>query len=184
MGNSLKDQLLKAGLVNEKQVKKATKEKQKESMRQHGQGKSEAGAEDMLRAQREKQEKIERDRLLNRQRQLEAEKKAAAAQVRQLVEQNRQPTGEGDAPYNFVDRGKVKRLYVSDKVRHRLVAGQLAVVRLEKEYLLVPSEVAEKIKLRDAGFVIAVNEEKNAETMAENPEDPYANFKVPDDLMW
>lgn len=185
MGNALRDQLLKAGLVNEKQVKKAVKEKQKDIQRQQGQGKGNAQEEERQRAQRAQAEKAERDRLLNLQRQQEAEKKAIAAQIRQLVEQNRQPKEDGDTPYNFVDGGKVKRLYVSEKLRQRIGSGQLAIVRFDKGYELVPPDVAEKIQARDASHVVVLNEphpKAAAETAPED--DPYAKYQVPDDLMW
>ncbi len=184
MGNALRDQLLKAGLVNEKQVKQATKEKQKEAKRQHGQVKSEVPDAEALRIQRAKEEKIERDRQINRQRQLEAEKKALLAQIRQLVEQHKHEKGEGDTPYNFVDQGKVKRMYVSEPVRQRIVAGQLAIVRLEKGYELVPPETAEKIKSRMADCVVVQNEPKRQAATETSPDDPYAKFQIPDDLIW
>ena len=184
MGNALRDQLLKAGLVNEKQVKQATKEKHKEAKRQHGQVKTEGADETNLRIQRAKEEKIERDRQINQQRQLEAEKKALLAQIRQLVEQNKQAKGEGDTPYNFVDLGKVKRLYVSDQNRQRIIAGQLTIVRLEKDYELVPPETAEKIKARLADCVVVQNEPKRQAVTETSPDDPYAQFQIPDDLIW
>ena len=183
MGNALRDQLLKAGLVNEKQVKKAEKEKYKENHGQQGRGKTDATNEDKLRTERAKQEKLERDRQLNQQRQAEAGKKALNAQIRQLVEQNSQPKGDGDTPYNFIDQGKVKRLYVSDPVRLRIVSGQLAIVRLEKQYELVPAETAEKILARNADSVVVFNESKR-ETAEPNTNDPYAEFQIPDDLIW
>ncbi len=184
MGNALRDQLLKAGLVNEKQVKKAEKEKHKETISQQGRGRTDVLAEDKQRSQRAKQEKLERDRQLNQQRQIEAEKKALYAQIRQLVEQNRHPKGDGDTPYNFIDQGKVKRLYVSDQTRGRIVNGQLAIVRLEKEYELVPAETAEKIHARIADSVVVFNEPKRRETAEPSPDDPYAKFQIPDDLIW
>ena len=184
MGNALRDQLLKAGLVNEKQVKQAVKEKQKDVQRTHGQGKSTVQEEEKQRAQRAQAEKAERDRLLNQQRQEQAEKKAIAAQIRQLVEQNRQPKQDGDTPYNFVDRGKVKRLYASDKTRQRISSGQLAIVRLEKEYELVPADVAEKIAARDPDCVVLHNDPKQKPASEAIASDPYAQFQVPDDLMW
>lgn len=184
MGNALRDQLLKAGLVNEKQAKKAAKEHQKDVQRQHGQGKNTVQDEERLRAQRAQAEKAERDRLLNQQRQEQAEKKAIAAQIRQLVEQNRLPREDGDTPYNFVDGGKVKRLYVSEKTRLRIGSGQLAIVRFDKGYELVLAEVAEKIAGRDPDCVVLLNPPKQQPVQETLPDDPYAQFQVPDDLMW
>lgn len=185
MGNALRDQLLKAGLVNEKQVKQAAKEKQKDLQRQHGQGKTAEQEEEKQRAQKAQADKLERDRLLNQQRQEQAEKKALAAQIRQLVEQNRILKEDGDTPYNFVDGGKVKRLYLSEKLRQRIALGHIAIVRLEKGYELVPPEVAEKIRARDPACLVLVNEparKKAEEAPAED--DPYAKYQIPDDLMW
>ncbi len=184
MGNALRDQLLKAGLVNEKQAKQAAKEQHKDAKRQHGQGKPDIREEDKQRIQRAKEEQMERDRKLNQQRQLDAEKKALLAQIRQLVEQNRQPKGDGDMPYNFSDQGKVKRLYLSDQARQRIANGQLAIVRLDKEYELIPAETAEKIRSRNADCVVVFNESKSIATPEAVAEDPYAKYQVPDDLMW
>lgn len=184
MGNALRDQLLKAGLVNEKQVKKAVKEKQKDTQRQHGQGKTTAQEEDKRRAQQAQAEKIERDRLLNQQRQEQAERKAIAAQIRQLVEQNLQAKGAGDTPYNFIDGGKVKRLYLSDKVRERVAQGQLAIIRLDNGYELVPLETAEKISERDASCVVVLNAPKRQAAETPPADDPYAQYQIPDDLIW
>ena len=100
------------------------------------------------------------------------------------MEQNRQPKGDGDTPYNFIDQGKVKRLYVSDQVRSRIANGQLAIVRLEKQYELVPAETAEKIQARIADSVVVFNEPKRRETAEPSLDDPYAGFQIPDYLMW
>ncbi|MFM8330472.1 MAG: DUF2058 domain-containing protein [Candidatus Methylumidiphilus sp.] len=184
MGNALRDQLLKAGLVNEKQAKKAAKEQQKDAQRQQGQGKPNVAEEEKQRIRLAQAEKAERDRLLNQQRQEQALIKAAAAQVRQLVEQNRITKEGGETPYNFIDGGKVKRLYLSDKLRQRVVNGQVAIIRLDKDYELVAAEVAEKIQSRDAASVVVFNAPKPAPAQDSAADDPYAKFQIPDDLLW
>jgi hypothetical protein len=184
MGNALRDQLLKAGLVDEKQAKKAAKEKHKEDLRRQGQGKTAAAEEETARARQAQAEKAERDRLLNQQRQEQAQQKALAAQIRQLVEQHRVAKEEGETPYHFADGGKVKRLYLSERQRRRLAQGQLAVVRLGQDYELVPAETAEKILARDAASVAVFNDPRQPPAPEAAAEDPYAKFQVPDDLMW
>lgn len=179
----LKDQLLKAGLVNEKQIKQARKEKHKENRQQQGPQKNAAAAEEQRRIQQAMAEKAERDRLLNLQRKEEADRKALAAQIRQLIEAHRQPKGDGETPYNFADGNTVKRLYVSDKVRGQIVRGQLAIVRLDKQYELVPAEIADRIRERDAACVVLHNIPAQTETKDEG-DDPYSAYKIPDDLMW
>lgn len=179
----LKDQLLKAGLVNEKQLKKAQQEQRKEERQNQGPGKSSTAAEAKLRQQKALAEKAERDRQLNSQRKEEQEKKAGAAQIRQLIETHRQPQGDGEIPYNFTDANKVKRMYVSDKVREHLIRGRLAIVRLDDQYELVPPEIAERIRQRDATCVVLQNAPPSAESV-DDRDDPYAAYQVPDDLMW
>lgn len=179
----LRDQLLKSGLVNEKQVKQARKDMQKEQQQQKQQGKGRSAIdEDVLRRQQAMAEKAERDRKLNQQRKEEADKKAMAAQVRQLIEDHKQPYGAGDTPFNFTDGGTVKKLYLGRQVRDQLVRGQLAVVKLDNRYEMVPRETAEKIRLRDAEAIILLNDTKVHNEPA--IDDPYADYQVPDDLIW
>jgi uncharacterized protein len=182
MGNALRDQLLKAGLVNDKQVKKAVKEKHKESRQQQGQNRP-AADEAKLQAQRQAAEKAERDRQLNLQRKEAADRKALAAQIKQLVETHRQSAGDGEIPYNFTDGNTVKRIYVSARVRDQLAAGKLAVVRCDKEYGLVSPDIAEKIRERSAEAIVLWNQPQPAEPAPEG-DDPYARYQIPDDLIW
>jgi uncharacterized protein YaiL (DUF2058 family) len=186
MGNALRDQLLKSGLVNDKQLKQATKEKRKEDRQKHGQKQS-GPDESALRAERiaqEKAQKAERDRELNLQQKQAAEQKALHAQLRQLVETHRQPTGDGgDIAYSFSDGGKVKRLYVTGDVRDRLSAGRLVIVRCDERYELVFPDIAERIRGRDPDAIVLWNVPPPAvEDSA--AEDPYAKYQIPDDLIW
>lgn len=181
----LKDQLLKAGLVNEKQVKKAQQEKRKETLQKTAPQKTAEAEEEQRRRQLALAEKAEKDRLLNLQRKEEAERKALIAQVRQMIEAHRQPKEGGDIAYNFADAGVIKKLYVSDPVRGRIAKGQLAIVKLDQNYELVPGEIAEKIRQRDAASVIVHNApQPTTDTATAENDDPYAAYQVPDDLMW
>lgn len=69
----------------------------------------------------------------------------------------------------------------------QLISGRLAIARLvidssgENEYAIIPAIVADKIAQRDASSIVlnsALSQEEQDE------DDPYADFKVPDDLMW
>ena len=180
MGNSLQDQLLKAGLVDSEKAKKIRHDKRKQGKQQR-QSKAPSGNEDRQRVQRELAQKAERDRELNRRRLQQAERKAAMAQVRQLIESNCQPKGGDDVAYNFVDDNKIKRVFVSDAVHKRIAEGKLAIVRLGQSYELVSPEVAEKIRLRDETSLVLWNDPQR---QAGDGEDPYADYPVPDDLIW
>ena len=84
---SLQDQLLKAGLADQKKAKAIRNEKHKQR-KQQPKGTAQVN-ETENRARQAREEKAEHDRQLNLKRQQEADKKAIRAQIRQLV----RPTG-------------------------------------------------------------------------------------------
>ncbi|WP_339514377.1 DUF2058 domain-containing protein [Pseudomonas sp. RL_15y_Pfl2_60] len=179
MALSLRDQLLKAGLVNEKQAKQATKQKQKQQRMEH-KGQVEKDNSQQLAAEQARAEKLARDQELNRQQQEKVEQKARAAQVKQLIEASRLPKLTTEDYYNFADDKKVKRLPVNDLVRNKLSSGSLAIVRHGVGYEVIPREAALKIQERDPRRVVLLN----TPTEAPDADDPYAAYQVPDDLMW
>lgn len=178
---SLQDQLLKAGLVDKKKAQKAQKVKHEQAKLKR-KNKIETVDEARLAAQKAQAEKVERDRQLNLQRKQEAEQRAITAQIRQLIEMNRQEKGKGDITYNFTDGSKVTHIYVDERQQRQLGNGHLAIVRLDSHYEIVPSAVSEKIALRDESYLVYCNKGKTEAVVDED--DPYAEFQVPDDLMW
>lgn len=179
MSNSLQDQLLKSGLVSEKQAKKSKKSKHKKGQQQRKNGAAADNDAKQL-ADKAQAEKVARDRELNRQRKEEAERKAVVAQIRQLIEQNRQSREDGEKPYNFTHGTAVKKLYVTNAQHDQLSRGLLAIVLLDEAYELVPAVVAEKIAQRDAETVLV----RNDRDQQVDEDDPYADYQIPDDLMW
>jgi len=179
---SLQEQLLKAGLVDKKKVQKVNqdKSKQKKIERRTGAESVNEAREAALEMQRKN---AERARELNAQRDAAAAQKAVKAQIAQLVEQNRQPrakNGKGEIAYNFTHGTKIERIYVSEQVQQHLVSGRLVIVFLKGNYELVPKVIGEKIAERDPDSVIQV---KQASTEVD-ADDPYADFKIPDDFTW
>lgn len=172
---SLKDQLMKAGLANAKQVRRAEHEKRQMAKDPNAETAEQLAAKAMA-------EKAGRDRELNRRQQEEKEQRAIAAQVRQLVEGHRIDRKGGDVPFQFTDDKKVKKLYVKPAQQSQLANGQVAIVRLGEGYELVPTVVAEKIRQRDEATVVLLNTRKAPEAVDED--DPYAAYQIPDDLMW
>ena len=179
MAISLRDQLLKAGLVNEKQVKQANKQQNKQQ-RLVNKGQAEKDNSQQLAAQQAKAEKAAKDQELNRQQQEKAEQKARAAQVKQLIEFSRLPKLTTEDYYNFVDDKKVKRISVNDLMRDKLSRGSLAIVQHGGGYEVIPREAALKIQERDPRRIVLLN----TPTEAPDEDDPYAAFQIPDDLMW
>ncbi|KWT05444.1 MULTISPECIES: DUF2058 domain-containing protein [Pseudomonas syringae group] len=179
MSLSLRDQLLKAGLVSQKQAKQVGKEKQKEQRLVH-KGQAQADDSQKRAAQEAQAEKIKRDQELNRQQQEKVEQKARTAQVKQLIEVSRLPKLITEDYYNFVDDKKVKRISVNALVRNKLSSGSLAIVHHGGGYEIIPREAALKIQERDPRRVVLLN----TPTEAPDADDPYAAYQVPDDLMW
>jgi len=181
MGNSLFEQLKKSGLVDENKAKKAKQSQYKSTKQKTKKGVAAKADEATLLSQKAHAEKVERDRQLNQQRKEAAEHKAVAAQIKQLIELNSIEDCDGEVTYNFTDANKVKHLYVSEQIHKHITSGRLAIAKLGEGYKLVPTSVAEKIKQRDAQCIIAC-EQTTEQAPDEN--DPYADYKVPDDLMW
>ena len=179
MSLSLRDQLMKAGLVSEKQAKQAGKQKQKQ---QRLEKKNQVEVDDSqkqaaLQAMAEKQA---RDQELNRQQQEKVQQKAVAAQIKQLIETSRLPKINGEDYYNFVDDKKVKRIAVNNLMRDKLSRGSLAIVRHGGAYEVIPREAALKIQERDAQRIVLLN----VQSEGPDEDDPYAAYQIPDDLMW
>lgn len=178
---SLQDQLLKAGLVDSKKAKQVSKDKRKQQKVQK-KSKTSVESEAKVAAAQAKAEKQQRDRELNEQRKVEADAKAIAAQVKQLIQTNSVAKGSGDnlLGYNFSDGKQIKKIYVDGRIQGQLERGQLAIVKLDDDYQLVPAPVADKISERDAQCVVS----QQQATQVDDEDDPYADYQIPDDLMW
>lgn len=164
--------MLKAGLVNEKKLKKAKK----------GSKKSRVQAREVKAAVEEnKRQQQERDKALSNEQKEQRLSKEIQAQIKQLIEMNKIDLKDGDIKYNFTDGTLVKSVYVESLVRDQLAKGILSIARSEESYVVIPSSVAKKIALRDESVIIEQN--APAEDLPAE-DDPYADFVVPDDLMW
>ncbi len=177
MGKSLQDQLLKAGLANKKQAVKAKKaNNNKEKLKRAGKN---VGNEIADAAEQAKQDKVAKDRALNDQKNREAEQNMIRAQIAQLIEMNA-VAERGEIEFSFPEQNLIKTLRVTDRQRGALTAGTLAIVKLADTYSLVPRKTAEKIAERDTSIVLLCN----TETGDQQYDDEYADYQVPDDLMW
>lgn len=175
--NALQAQLLKAGLVDAKKAKKINQQQQHAVKTGH--------ADDNIKSSlaQAQAEKLARDQALNRERQQALEEKTSAANIRQMLAQHQIQGTAGDIVYQFIDAGKIKKIYVTQDIYNQIVLGRIAIARLDEQYPLLPRILADKIAER-APDAIIIRNEKNAATQAANEEDPYAAYVIPDDLMW
>ena len=178
--NPFAEQFLKAGVVNKQQVKQAQQDKNKKKKLQHNNKKLKPDVnEAQVKAQKKAEEKAEHDRDLNKKKQDQAKGKALSAEINQLITTNKLDRETGcDISYNFEHQNKVKKIYINEEMKLQLVKGKLGIARIEGIYELVPLAIAEKIQQRNAKRIVILEEEVKDEN------DPYADFEVPDDLVW
>lgn len=182
MSLSLRDQLLKAGLVSEQQVQRAEREQRQQEYRapRGKQRKPPGPTPAQIAAQKAAAEKAAKDAEANRRKQEKLERRARYAEIKQLVASHQVPRVETEDFYNFQDHGQIRRIEVTPELRQKLMSGQLAIVRCEGRFAFVPAEVGEQIGARVEKALLHLNrpEAKPAD------DDPYKDFAVPDDLMW
>ena len=181
MGNALQEQLLKAGLIDKTQSNRAKNAKHKKMKQQRN---TRQGVVDEAKniAEQSMQEKKQQDKELNRQKEEKAQEKAIIAQIKQLIDTNKIKKGNGDdLAYNFEDNKNIKRVFVTQDVHDNIAAGKLSIVKLNGQYEIIPTPVADKIKQRDESYIILRNELQAQEN---DGDDFYADYEIPDDLMW
>jgi uncharacterized protein len=184
---SLQEQLIKAGLVNQAQARTVKTEKYKQTKQAHNT--KDALADELKQQIQKKQaEQAAKDLELNRLKKQEEERKQRVAAIKQIIKQNALPLPdplktEDDkiCAYRFTDNEKVKILYVSPEIQKQLSDGGLGIVKQGERYKVVATEIAKKIAELDNSRLIVLFEEPKTE---QNQDDPYAIYKIPDDLMW
>ncbi|UNH27397.1 DUF2058 domain-containing protein [Moellerella wisconsensis] len=175
---TLQEQMLKAGLVSSKKMAKVQRTAKKSRVQARN-------AREAVEAN--KKEQLERDKQLNEQQKQAVLSKESKAQVKQLIEMNRIEIAKGDIGFNFTDDNLIKKVTVDKITQAQLISGRLAIARLiidnsdVNEYAIIPASVADKIAQRDANSIVLNNALSQEE---QDEDDPYADFKVPDDLMW
>ena len=172
--NSLKDKLLKAGLVSEEDAKRAEAEKQarrRPGGRDPSKGRGRGGAERQARkgsAPRPREQRLSKEEIAAAEaRRLERERQQALAKER---EENRRRAAEqqakaedlrrvaahlgvdvsGETVFHFTTRkNKLKRMLVSPEAVSRLESGELAIIENPLphalEFAVVPREGAEAV---------------------------------------
>ncbi|BBG60731.1 Uncharacterized protein conserved in bacteria [Providencia rustigianii] len=175
---TLQEQMLQAGLVTSKKMAKVQRTAKKSRVQ---------AREAREAVEENKKAQLERDKQLSEQQKQAVLSKEAKAQVKQLIEMNRIHIARGDISFNFTDNNLIKNVSVDKTTQAQLISGRLAIARLltdnpeVNEYAIIPAVVADKIAQRDESYIV-LNNALSQE--AQDEDDPYADFKIPDDLMW
>ena len=131
-----------------------------------------------IRAQKEKDERIEAERLKQEEARLRRE---AKAKLEAFLRDKALNAAEADHVRHFEYGGKIKRVHVTAAQLKALNAGELGVVQVNGRYLLVD---AATLAEAEAIFAQAVALKVDPDAPAED--DPYSDpqYQVPDDLVW
>ena len=131
-----------------------------------------------IRAQREKDERIEAERVKQEEARLRREARAKLEAFMQDKALNRP---EADIARHFEYGGKIKRIHVDADQLKALNAGELGVVQVNGRYLLVTTAV-----LDEAGSIFPQGVALRVDPAAPAGDDPYSDpkYQVPDDLVW
>ena len=197
MSQSLRDQLVKAGLATSAQAKKAERSNRAEATSERHQTKAKKGkgattsqsdtAKVKAKAAQQRAERAAKDKALAQQHNEKARAKALQAQIRQLILQNDQRTKVADddaVPYNFVHGKKIKKIFVTKQQLEALSSGRLVVVNNNGIYHFVDEKVAKQIEQRDPKRIIVAHDANAKPPEPGSDEEFYAKFEVPDDLDW
>ena len=131
-----------------------------------------------LRAQKEKDDRIEAERLKQEQAKLRREAKARLAD---LLKDKALNDPAAEIARHFEYGGKIKRIYVTAQQLPLLNAGELGVAQMDGRYLLIPMAL-----LLEAEAIFPAAVALKVDPDAAPADDPYADpsYQVPDDLIW
>ena len=178
---SLQDQLLKAGLTTEHKMKVAKSEKRKQNKKKQKKGATSNPTDLQKHIEKTKADQAEKAAKLNAQKIADQKEKEQVARVKQILEHHNQDEITGDVTFNFTFENKIKELDVNELTHQRLVKGLLAICYLEGKFYVLSDEPARKIAEVDEKYIVLHAEPENSD---KDEDDPYADYEIPDDIMW
>lgn len=185
MGNSLRDELLKVGLVSEAQPTpkrrrrpggaKPTKRPKQASSPAPGAESSASAARHVLRENQRRTARFIRDTSLGGGSVADNAKKALRRRIQELLESQRLNSTQADIAYHFVKGKRIKRIYVTEDQRARLASGEVVIAALDGNHHLLTRSAAEQLMALAPQTVLC----GCAESGEDSEEHP-----VPDDISW
>ena len=208
MNNALRDQLLKAGLVTEDQVKAAgdkahsaptgDKPQRPDSKRKRKHG--EPRVADKTYAARRKLSTAHnksKARTLNpEERDQQKSKSSNPAQtpspyayldknqreaVRRFLREQRENKGDGDTPYHFQEGKAVRKIWVTSQQREDLTKGVLVIVPRNERYYVINALQVDALRSLDP-LAEVIRFDASGDTGDDDP--AYKEHPIPDDLVW
>ena len=187
MGNSLRDELLKVGLVAEERLKKKSRPPKrargKPAKKRKGPAtpapaaieKADDTARHVLRENQRRTARFVRDATLGGGSVAENAKRALRRRIQALIDSERLNDAQADVAYHFVKGKRIKRIYVTADQRLQLSSGEIVIAALEGNHHLLSPGAAETLLAMAPQTVVCAG----AETGRDSEEHP-----VPDDVTW
>lgn len=173
--SSLSDQLLKAGLVTEDQVKKAAEKpkakkkfvgnkhhstkKKKPVSAKTPKSKREVSDLEQFYKERSTLERNEKQEAIRKKKEAERIKKETNDKINKLITANLKNDEAADIRYNFVVGTTIKYLFVTEKQQEELAEGNLAITFLGGKRSLIPIETAKEITALNPNKIVIVASE-------------------------
>lgn len=188
MGDSLQDQLVKAGLADPEQARAkgrggsrrgqpTSKPRGKGKGKGKGGGKPVAGQRKVGAAEAAAGTPATQDKSPK-----PAGRRERLAQLRRLVKARRLDRTQAGIPYRFTSGRRIKEVTVTEEQQGRLARGEAAVVNVEGHYDVVPADCVEAVRALDDKAIVVFNDPVAGDSPGDD--DPYADHPVPDDLTW
>lgn len=182
MSNSLRDQLLKAGLVTRDQANRAAAKSRRKQKPRKGPESEDSARERQVRqeiaaAERSKQT---RDRDLNRNRDQARAVKARRAELRKQLRETHKNDGKGEITHYFQFGRKVRQVMVTSRQQEQLVAGDLGIVVMDGITYLVERSLADTVQRDDPDACVVIHDGEDSAAV----DDEYKDYVIPDDLQW
>ena len=175
---SLRDELLKAGLVSADKAKKLDSDSRKQD---HQRKKNQTlaaeaaaqQAEIRRQAEMEAVRKREQDRRLNLECEAEKKQRELIARARQLIDSHRLNDPQAEIFYNFLDSDGhwIRAIRVTPSQRKALAMGRLAILRGDRDefdFSLAPREIAMKLEEFAPGRVMVLHPESDGSDAGED----------------
>jgi len=189
MGKSLQDQLKSLGIVGKaKDEKKGPQQKTKRRPQSPSPQKN-AAAQAVVREERDVLGKQVREKRKIREREDEAaraeklRRRAAETEAREYLEAHRVERLEDGLSYRFNMQGMIRRIFVTQEVADQLSAGTMGIVVAGEAIDVVPTDIAQKVGELSERVTVIINDPASGQD-GDDPDDPYSEYQVPDDLVW
>ena len=178
---SLQEQLMKSGLINKQKAQQVQTDKRRKAKQKKKKGSVEV-SDMQISLNDQKHQHKQQDLEKNKKTQAELAERAAHGKLIQMIAQHCEKNYQGEIDYHFTYNSKVKRIAVDSETQQGLIRGVLAICVLNEAFYLINKEAAAILAEIDPSVLVALHD--NKEPLEAIEDDPYADFAIPDDLIW